>query len=197
MFGKYRKLKADQCGATAMEFALMTPLFMALVTGIMELAMILFVAALMEGGLRDASRFGITGFEPEGITREERILEIVGRNTIGLVDMSTASVQALIYPSFGDIGGPEPFVDSAPTNGAYDVGETFTDVNGNGVWDPDMGAAGAGGPGDVVVYRLSYDWSLLTPVLAGVIGEAGRVRLAASVVVRNEPYEAASGGALP
>ena len=105
--------------------------------------------------------------------------------------------QALIYPSFGDIGGPEPFVDSAPANGAYDVGETFTDVNGNGVWDPDMGAAGAGGPGDVVVYRLSYDWSLLTPVLAGVIGEAGRVRLAASVVVRNEPYEAAGGGALP
>ncbi|MEQ9327447.1 MAG: pilus assembly protein [Rhodospirillales bacterium] len=180
-----------------MEFALLTPVFLALITGIMELAMILFVAALMEGGLRDASRFGITGFEPEGKTREERILEIVGNNTIGLVDMSSATVQSLIYPSFGDIGGAEPFVDADPANGSYDSGETFTDVNGNGSWDPDMGAAGTGGPGDVVVYRLSYDWPLLTPILAGVIGEDGKLRLGASVIVRNEPYESAAGGALP
>lgn len=191
------RIRNCDSGATAMELALMTPVFMALITGIMELAMILFVAALMEGGLRDASRFGITGFEPEGLTRESRILEIVGRNTIGLVDMNTASVDTLIYPSFGDIGGPEPFIDSDPANGSYDAGETFTDVNGNGEWDPDMGAAGIGGPGDVVVYRLSYDWSLMTPMLTGVIGEGGKIRLAASVVVRNEPFDSAAGGPLP
>jgi Flp pilus assembly protein TadG len=180
-----------------MEFALLVPVFMMLITGVMELAMVLFVAALMEGGLRDASRFGITGFEPEGITREERILEIVGANTIGLVDMSNATIQSLIYPSFEDIGGAEPFVDADPANGIYDAGETFTDVNGNGTWDSDMGAAGAGGPGDVVVYRLGYDWPLLTPLLAGVMGENGTIRLGASVVVRNEPYDSSAGGPLP
>jgi Flp pilus assembly protein TadG len=191
------RIRNCDSGATAMELALMTPVFMALITGIMELAMILFVAALMEGGLRDASRFGITGFEPEGATREARILDIVSRNTAGLVDMNSASVETLIYPSFGDIGGAEPFIDSDPANGSYDAGETFTDVNGNGEWDPDMGAAGIGGPGDVVVYRLSYDWSLLTPMLTGVIGEGGKIRLAASVVVRNEPFDSAAGGPLP
>ena len=33
-------------------------------------------------------------------------------------------------------------------------------------WDADMGAAGLGGPSDVVVYRLTYDWGIITAVHA-------------------------------
>jgi hypothetical protein len=34
-------------------------------------------------------------------------------------------------------------------------------------------------------------------MLTGVIGEGGKIRLAASVVVRNEPFDSAAGGPLP
>jgi hypothetical protein len=32
--------------------------------------------------------------------------------------------------------------------------------------DADLGVAGLGGAGDVVVYSLSYPWTALTPLLA-------------------------------
>ena len=86
---------------------------------------------------------------------------------------------------FGNIGQPEPFHD-IDLNGQYDVGEPFTDVNGNGQWDSDMGAAGLGGPGDVVVYRVEYPWAIMTPLLQAATGET--ITHKASIAVRNEPY---------
>ena len=59
-------------------------------------------------------------------------------------------------------------------------------MNGNGQWDPDMGAAGLGGPSDVVVYRLTYDWGIITPVMREVMGES--VKHVSSIAVRNEPF---------
>ena len=59
-------------------------------------------------------------------------------------------------------------------------------MNGNGTWDVDMGEAGLGGPSDVVVYRLSYAWGVITPLMQNIIGES--VTHVSSVAVRNEPY---------
>jgi len=174
-------------GTAVMEFALVAPVAVLSIIGLFELSMIMFVQSLMEGGLREASRFGITGYIPPGTTREERILEIVADNTIGLVDMDTVDVTTMVYPSFGDVNQPEPFTDEN-ANGTYDAGEDFTDSNGNGQWDADMGAAGIGGPGDIVRYTLTYAWPLLTPILSSVIGTDGKITLSASVAVRNEPF---------
>jgi hypothetical protein len=52
-----------------------------------------------------------------------------------------------------------------------------------------MGAAGAGGPGEVVLYKAQVDWRLWTHLLDNIIGDSGAIKLGASVVVRNEPYE--------
>ncbi|MEX2455196.1 MAG: TadE/TadG family type IV pilus assembly protein [Rhodospirillaceae bacterium] len=176
-------------GVTAIEFAFAAPVLAATVAGVFELAMVMFVSTLAEGGLREASRFAITGYAPAGTTREERILQILGDHTIGLVDIEAADVTYKVYPSFGDVGKPEPFTDSSPANGVYDAGETFQDINGNGQWDADMGAAGLGGPGDIVLYTIEFDWALLTPLVAPLMGDGGKLRLTSSVAVRNEPFD--------
>ena len=50
-----------------------------------------------------------------------------------------------------------------------------------------MGEAGLGGPSDVVVYRLTYDWGIITPIDArGSSATASRTSRA--IAVRNEPY---------
>ncbi len=183
-----RKLQRCRSGATAVEFAFAMPILAMALVGLLELAMILFVTTLMEGGLREASRFGITGFIPAGITREQRIRDIISEHTIGLVDVAQADITTIIYPDFGDIGQPEPYTDDGPANGAYDIGETFVDINGNGQWDADMGTSGAGGPGDIVVYNIAYDLELLTDLLDALIGENGAIRLSASAAVQNEPF---------
>lgn len=162
------------------------------VSGIIELGMMMLVVTLMEGGLREAARFGITGYHPPGQTRESYIINTIASNTIGLVDMENAEVTYLIYPSFGDIGKPEPFTD-VNDSGSWDEGEPYVDINGNGQWDPDMGAAGLGGPGEVVLYTVAVDWGMLTPVVAPLVGDDGKIRMEASVAVRNEPWPSSEG----
>ena len=196
-FQPWAKLKSCRSGLTAIEFAFAAPAVLMTVAGIFELALVMFVSTLSEGALREASRFSITGFIPPGMTREERILEILGEHTIGLVDMGAANIQYKVYPSFNDIGKPEPFTDTAPANGSYDAGEAFQDINGNGQWDSDMGAAGLGGPGDIVLYTVEFDWELLTPLVSPFMGSGGKLTLKSSVVVKNEPFDApppAGGG---
>jgi len=187
-----RRLARSEQGAAAVEFAFTFPLLLVGVIGTLEIMGMLFATALIEGGLREASRFGITGLEPAGVSREEKIIELVNRAGVGLVHVNSGDVQTTVYSNFESIGQPEPYVDDGPANGQYDLGESYVDVNGNGQWDPDMGAAGVGGPGDVVVYKLDYEWPLFTPVLVPFMGTDGKVMLEASLAVRNEPYDVAS-----
>jgi len=183
----------DRRGASAVEFAIMGPVLILTVTGIMEVSMVLAVSSLLEGGLRDAARYGITGYVPSGTTRADQIKKIIGEATVGLVNMDNAEIQTLVYPSFGDIGQPEPW-DDQNSNGTYDVGEPYTDINSNGQWDPDMGAAGLGGPGEIVLYKIKYDLGLMTPLMRPIMGGSdGKVTLRASIAVRNEPYPETAG----
>jgi len=171
-------------GATAVEFAVILPLLLLFVCGGVETAINLFIGSSIEAAVMEASRYGITGSEA-GVSRADKVLEIVGAKTYGLLDMDKVKMETLVYQSFANIGQPEPFVDQN-ANKAYNAGEPFTDVNGNGKWDADMGKAGLGGPSDVVVYRLSYDWGIVTPMVQEVLGES--ITHTSSIAVRNEPF---------
>ena len=139
------------------------------------MAIILFIGSSIESAVMEASRYGITGTEA-GVSRADKVLEIVADRTYGLLDMDQVDMETLVYESFADIGKPEPFTDQ-DGNAVYNAGEPFVDVNGNGQWDADMGEAGLGGPSDVVVYRLTYDWGIITPVMREIIGESVTPRL--------------------
>ena len=183
----FHRIRRARDGSSLVEFAFVAPLFLMTLVGIIEVAMTLFVSSLLEGGLRDAARFGITGFTPAGTTREEAIVDHIDQVTLGLIDPSEITITTMIYPDFNQIGGEEPYVD-ANTNGQWDAGESYNDINGNGQWDADMGQAGMGGPGDVVVYSLEAPWTILTPLLSSVLGDDGQLTLRASIAVRNEPF---------
>lgn len=178
----------DAAGSVATEFAFVAPVLITAVIGVIELAFVMIVSALMEGALRDASRFGITGFVPDGMTREDQIRQIIDERTIGLVSIDEVVVETKAYDSFGSVGDPEPYTDEN-SNGEYDAGESYTDVNENGQWDDDQGADGPGDADAVVLYTVRYDLPLLTGFLGDHFGTGGEFPLSASVVVRNEPYD--------
>lgn len=191
-----RLLLRRRDGTAALEFALILPLILTMVMGIIEVSMILFVSALLEGGLRDASRFGITGSVPAGSTREQVIVDIVNDRSLGLFSLTTSDVRMRSYDSFEDVGQPEPLVLDANSNGQCDAGDTYSDVNDNSTWDADMAKTGAGESSSIVVYDVVVDWSLLTGFMAPLIGEDGKMPVTASITVRNEPYTSAAPGAV-
>jgi Flp pilus assembly protein TadG len=181
----FNKVRRNDDGSALIEFAFTAPLLIMTVVGIMEFSMILFLNASLEGSLRDAARFGSTGYSPVGVDRKELILNEIRSATLGLVPISDANVTTLAYTDFSEVGKPEPYIDSNG-NGQYDNGEAYTDVNSNGQWDADMGIPGLGGDCQVVVYKVETEWPLLLGLLAKEIGNP--ITLTASTAVRNEPY---------
>ncbi len=172
-------------GQAIVEFAFIAPALLGILCGIIEFSGILFAQTLLEGGAREASRYGITGAAPNGMSRQDMILQILSDNSFGVIDTDNVNIETLVYQNFGDVGQPEPFTDDNG-NGVYDVGEAFNDINSNGSWDQDMGTAGLGGPGDVVVYRLTYDWAIMVPIFRPLFGD--QITLDANIAVRNEPF---------
>lgn len=174
-------------GGAALEFAFALPILILLMCGTLDLGMVLFADVLMEGAVRDTSRLGITGYAPSGEDRDTMILNALKKDTLGLIDVNQATITHKVYDNFSDIGQPEPY-DDANGNGQYDVGETYTDVNGNGQWDSDMGVAGLGGSGSVVLYTVTYPWRTWTHLVDPLFGSDGTITLKATTAVRNEPY---------
>lgn len=179
------RLRRDRGGAAFLEFALVAPAFLILIFGTIETALVVFLGSTIEASVLEASRFGVTGGTIPGVSREERVRSIIEAKTFGLVDMDELEMDTLVYETFADIGQPEPFID-ADGDGRFDSGEDFVDVNGNGIWDADMGEAGLGGPCAIVVYRVSYEWGIITALMQDIIGRS--VRHESSVAIRNEPY---------
>jgi Flp pilus assembly pilin Flp len=178
------RLAGDRTGSAIIEFALIAPVLLILMIGTIEVALVVFVGSSIESAVLQASRFGITNAEIEG-TRADHVRDLVRERTFGFVDMDEAEIETLVYSDFSSVGKPEPFTDTNH-NGVYNAGEAFTDVNGNARWDADMGAAGLGGAGDIVLYRVSYEWGILTPLVRSLMGQS--IRQVASVAVRNEDF---------
>ncbi|MEJ0010825.1 MAG: TadE/TadG family type IV pilus assembly protein [Alphaproteobacteria bacterium] len=177
----------DESGVTAVEFAIVAPILLLLLFGILEFSGIMLVSVLMEGATNMSSRLGATGYSSGGESRTQTILDAVKQNAGVLIDANNVTVTAESYGQFNQIGQPEPYTDTNH-NGQYDAGEPYTDINGNGQWDADMGAAGYGGAGDVVVYTVSYPWHIMTPMMGRLIGTGGIYTITAHAVVKNEPY---------
>ncbi len=183
-----KALKSDRSGTSAMEFALVIPVVLSLIAGTFEFAMITFRTSILEGGLREAARFGTTGADVAGITREEAIINIVNDHSAGLFTVTATDLTPLVYPDFDKIGQAEPYTDT-DGSGSYDAGEPYDDVNCNSNWDSDMGLSGAGGGGEVVLYTVDLEIDSITGLIDPMITNgAGKIPISASIAIRNEPF---------
>jgi len=182
----------DQRGVTALEFAMIAPVFMLMIMGILEFSMIMYANTIMESATNSTSRLGKTGYNPAGITRQQAITSSIQTRAAGILDVSKLVFTTKVYADFSRIGKPEPCLSpSSPPCGGT-PGVNYVDVNGNGSWDSDMGAAGLGTAGDVVVYSVSYPWPVMTPLVKNIIGSTFNITVRS--VVRNEPFGSTVGG---
>lgn len=158
------RLKENQTqGSAAIEFAIIAPAFFLLFIGIFELGAIMFVKTSMETAILQVSRFGRTGDTVKGQTIQQTAQSLVADYSFGLLDPSKLILTVTPYPNFASM----PLLQDAPDDGSQNFGS-----------------------GDqLVLYTLSYDWDLFTPLVAKLLSPNGKsVKLKASTVVVNEPY---------
>jgi hypothetical protein len=183
----------------------------------MEISLCMASLVTLEGGLKEASRYGITSqstappdinkvptaFKVGNDNRLMTIGYILNINTLDLIDLNTATITTAVYSSFSAVKDGEPFTD-LNSNGVYDgpgspgvpaAGEPYSDMNCNGSRDgAGASGVGVGGAGNIVVYTVNYNWKILTPIIGQWLGKpdpqnAGRymIPMGASIVVKNEP----------
>ena len=143
----WRRIWRSEDASTTTEFAFVAPVVLLVIAGIIDFMLALFVTSLLEGGLQNASRLARTGFQSVVGPRIDAIRNEIEDATIGFVDMDDIVITSKVYPCFDSINQPEPYMDNSPANGSYDVGEVYTDVNGNGTRDLDMATSGFGAGG--------------------------------------------------
>jgi len=144
-FGARLKRFARNCeGATILEFALVLPAVLMISFGIMEISLCMASLVTLEGGLKQASRYGITSqaqadldsaqlkqvptyFRNDKDPRLEMIGLILNQHTLDLIDLDKARPTLKIYDSFSVIKNGEPYNDLADhpkpgdkPNGKYD-----------------------------------------------------------------------------
>jgi Flp pilus assembly pilin Flp len=174
MAGRFRE---NQRGSAAVEFALVAPLFFALLFAIIETGMVFFASQSLETTVQDSARTIRTG--QAQIAKYDKASfkkDVVCANASVLFDCENGIyVDVQSYPS-----GFESVKISDPVTRDPITGDNFVD---NTKYD-------AGGPGAIVVVRLFYQWPLFVTGLGyNLANLSGSKRLlAATAVFKNEPF---------
>ena len=179
-------LPRAQDGAAAVEFAMLAPAMILLLTGTIEAAHFLMVQTTLEGAVTNAARENAVALTVDEETRfaamSDRIEGIM--HSFPVAEGEELEIVTQVYRTFGG-ATPEAFED-LNQNGRYDEGEIFVDRNGNGLRDMALPTGGRlGDVGDVVSYSVTYPVDPFFPFLRPVFG--GHLRLNSSTVARNEP----------
>lgn len=165
-----RRFTRRDDGAAALEFGMVAAPFLALMFAIMETALVFFASQTLETAVADSARLIMTGQAQsqsfDAVAFKGSVCSKIG----GLFNCQAGLyVDVKTYPKFSD-------VDNSPPTIKPD-GTIATSYN-------------AGGPGDIVVVRLMYQWPVYASLLGFNLSNVGGNKrlLIATAAFRNEPY---------
>ena len=174
----------DTSGATIIEFALIAPVLMVMLFGLLDLAHSMYTAQMLQGAIQKAARDStIEGASTAATTLDGRVSTAV----LAIAPGSTLAFSRKSYSNFTSASRPENY-DDLNSNATCDNGEAFEDANKNGTWDKDIGTSGFGGARDAVLYTVTVGYKRLFPIAAFIPGQAKTITMTASNVLRNQPY---------
>lgn len=167
-----RRMRRDESGAAAVEFALIAVPFFLILFAIIEVSLVFFANQILDNAVSDAARMIRTGQAQKAGFSETDFKNQVCSGLAGLFDCTGGNlyVDVKTYTKFADVGVTSPIDDK---------GEI---VNNFGYDD--------GGPETIVVASVYYEWPLISGYIQTGFGNlASKNRLLASVATfRNEPF---------
>lgn len=163
-------LRRDRRGATAIEVALILPLFVMLMFGTLEVGLLFFTAAVMEGAVSEAARLIRTGQAQQATDPLATFSNQLCDELAGIIDCDEIQYDVRTFSSFGVIViDPDLDEDDELESPQFDPGSAE----------------------DIVVIRSVYKWDFLVPFIGELISPNGTsyYTVKATAVFRNEPYE--------
>ena len=180
------RLKQDARGVSALEFAFVAPVLFSFLMMTMDMGRMLYARAVIEGELQRAAREASMQ-AGQGGARQSALDESIRRQVRRVAGSAEFTFERKAYDSYKRVSQrKEDFVDGN-NNGVCDGGESFEDVNGNNIWDTDVGATGQGAGESVVRYTVTVLYPRVFP-LGKMVGWSNKVEIKASTLLRNQPY---------
>ena len=164
-----RRFRRDSWGPAAVEFALVAPVFFALLFAILETGIMFLAGQVLETVTQESARMILTGQAQTGSYTSAQFASYVCSQVPALFTCKNISIDVESYSSFSNV--------------------TFVNPISNGNFVTNLGYS-PGGPGDVVVVRLYYQWPQIVTGLGWNLSNlSGNKRLlVGTAAFRNEPY---------
>lgn len=170
-----RRFRRNRRGSTAVEFALVAPIFFALLFAIIETAMMFYAGQILETATQDSAREIMTGQAQDQALSQAQFKQLVCAKLTGMFDCADGVyVDVRSYPQFTDVNITTPI----------DSSHHFVDDT---KYCP-------GSDGSIVVVRVFYQWPLFVTRLGYDLSNlsGGKHLLTATAAFKNEPFP--SGG---
>ena len=178
-----RDLGQSRRGVSAVEFGMTAPILFLVISGTLDMAQGYYVNTVLQGAVSAAARKSSLQSGPTDATALDTMV-----STMIKYAMPKASITFVRknYAEFTAVGRPEDFTDTIKNN-TYDPTECFVDMNGNGLWDADMGKTGIGGANDVVLYTVTVDYKRMFG-FGSYLGLPINQTIRSTTMLKNQPY---------
>jgi Flp pilus assembly protein TadG len=167
--GVMRDLIRSRSGATAVEFAIIAPVFLALLYAILQTALVFFAQQVLQTATTQAARLIMTGQAQSGNYTASQFQQAVCTDATSLFNCSGIYVNVETASSFSSISMLNPV-----SNGTFSsTGMSYS----------------PGGTGDIEVVQVFYEWPVWTGPLGFSLSNASGNKhvLVATAAFRNEP----------
>ncbi len=182
-----RRLREDEGGAYAVEFAIVIPVFLILAFGALDLGHTLYTKAVLEGALQKAARDSALEGAVDA-SRRDAIDTLLKANVKQIQPLAEVTVTRRTFKDFSTAktARKESYIETNG-NSVCNNGEIYVDSNGSGSWDTDSGTDGQGGAKDVTIYTATMTYKRLFPTNT-LLGFDPNVTMSAKTVLANQPY---------
>ena len=177
------RFRGNRRGSAAVEFALVAPMFFALLFAIIETALMFFSSQVLETIAQDSARAILTG-QAQAQGGSVAACQTVP-NTVSPCDQTTFKAFVCTkIPALFDCS--KLYVDVVSTSSFGTL--SLTDFGNSCSFNPSGMQYSAGTSGQVVVVRLFYQWPLIVTGLGYNMGCNNKRLMVATAAFKNEPF---------
>jgi Flp pilus assembly protein TadG len=167
-----QKFKRSESGATAVEFALVSPLLVFIFMAIIEISLMFFASVTLDGAAIEAARRIRTGQAQQSADPQSDFATALCSKMDSIINCGAVYYDARTVSDYS----------------AVTLGVQYDPITG----EPITYGFNPGGSGAIVIVRVMYQWTINTPAIASLFestpGTHKRM-LSSTVVFQSEPYE--------